>query len=80
MAIQHDNTSTRTKQFHSHIEDQLKSKISQLEGIIDLLAVALHPSNSNENVFKKDTLHDSVWLIEDLVIEIKDLVMNPRNR
>lgn len=53
------------------VEDNITQKFAQLEAIVDLFAVALDPSNSA--VFKKNTLYDSIWLVEDLIVEIRYL-------
>jgi len=73
MANAHDNSPLLQKQITISVEtiDKLTIKIDQLDGLIDLLSVAVDPQNTA--VFKSNTLNNITWVMQDVIDEIKDI-------
>lgn len=73
MANSYDNSTHLQKQITLSVDtiDELTLKIHQLDGLIDLLSVAVDPKNTA--VFKQDTLNNITWVMQDLIDKIKDI-------
>lgn len=63
---------------HNDRADTIKCKLFQLEALADLLVVGLDCRNTA--VFMTGTLHNSVWLMQEIIQEIKLLFMEKHKK